>query len=108
MPLIFEKLFPLNGKFFILSKNLIADLQWFRYFQMFKEFNFEKHMGEVEIEWANIVSLMSQILDTDREESLINVCNDPEKYVKQRLAKQPLRVPIHLILPERSVKMIDQ
>jgi hypothetical protein len=30
---------------------------------------------------------MAQLLDTDREESLINVCNDPEKYIKQKLAK---------------------
>lgn len=72
----------------------LADLQWFRYFQMFKEYNFEKHIGAVEIEWAKIVSLMTHLLDTNREESLINVCNDPEKYVKQKLAKQPLRVPI--------------
>jgi hypothetical protein len=54
---------------------------------MFKEFNFEKHIGAVEIEWAKIVSLMTHLLDTNREESLINVCNDPEKYVKQKLAK---------------------
>lgn len=74
---------------------------------MFKEYNFEKYMGFVEEEWAKIVSLMTQLLDTNREESLINVCNDPEKYVKQKLAKQPLKVPIDLILPERSVKTID-
>ncbi len=74
---------------------------------MFKEYNFEKYMGFVEEEWAKIVSLMTQLLDTNREESLINVCNDPDKYVKQKLAKQPLKVPIDLILPERSVKTID-
>jgi|LauGreDrversion4_2_1035121.scaffolds.fasta_scaffold854203_1 hypothetical protein len=54
---------------------------------MFKEYNFEKYMGFVEEEWAKIVSLMTQLLDTNREESLINVCNDPEKYVKQKLAR---------------------
>lgn len=74
---------------------------------MFKEYNFEKYMGFVQEEWAKIVSLMTQLLDTNREESLINVCNDPEKYVKQKLAKQPLKVPIDLILQERSVKTID-
>ena len=51
---------------------------------------------------------MSHLLDINREESLINVCNDPEKYIKQKLAKQPLRVPIDKILPDRSVKIIDQ
>ena len=88
MPLILEKLFPQSFCKFVQCNPLnIADLQWFRYFQMFKEFNFEKHIGAVEIEWAKIVSLMTHLLDTNREESLINVCNDPEKYVKQKLAK---------------------
>jgi hypothetical protein len=75
---------------------------------MFKEYNFEKHMGALEVQWAKIVSLMTLLLDTNREESLINVCNDPEKYIKQKLAKQPLKVPIDKILPDRSVRIIDQ
>ena len=54
------------------------------------------------------MSLTSHLLDPDREESLTNVCNDPERYVRQKLAKQPLRVPLDYILPERTVRLIDQ
>ena len=75
---------------------------------MFKEYNFEKHIGDVVIEWSKIFSLTTLLLDPDREESLINVCNDPERYVRQKLSKSPLRVPLELLLPERTVRMIDQ
>jgi hypothetical protein len=64
-------------------------------------------MGEVEIEWSRIVTLLTQLLDPKYEFSLVNVCNDPERYVKQKLAKQPLRVPIDLLLSQKSIHLID-
>jgi len=79
---------------------------WFQYFELFKQANFEKHFSEVEYEWAKIATLLTELLDPSRQESLSVVCSEPDRYVRSSLAKSPLKVQIESILPERTVRLI--
>jgi hypothetical protein len=72
---------------------------WFQYFEFFKQANFATHFASIELEWAGITSLMAEIMDPAREESLSTSCLQPDRYIRISLAKQPLRVPIDSFLP---------
>jgi hypothetical protein len=80
---------------------------WFQYFEFFKQANFATHFADIELEWAGITSLMAEIMDPAREESLSTSCLQPDRYIRISLAKQPLRVPIDSFLPAQSLKIIE-
>ena len=86
----------------------LDELHWFKYFQLFKEANFENHFPEVQMEWSRIASLMCQIFDPTSPQSLTNICFDPDRYTRQSLAKQPIKVPIELIMNEDSIRLIQE
>jgi len=74
---------------------------------LFKQANFQTHFAHIELEWAAITTLMAEIMDPAREESLTTACLQPDRYIRISLAKQPLKVPIDSFLPGHSLKLID-
>jgi hypothetical protein len=85
----------------------LADFSWFHYFELFKEHNIYTNFADVELEWAAIASLMSELLDPARDESLTSACLQPDRYIRISLAKQPLKVPIDNFLPQQTIKLIE-
>jgi hypothetical protein len=74
---------------------------------LFKEANLYTHFADLELEWAALASLMTELTEPARDESLTNACLQPDRYIRISLSKQPLKIPIDAFLPPASVKLIE-